>query len=951
MSNLFLNEPSDLQDEPHAGSNCHRQSIEGDFSKRLLCLKPGCEHLHFKSEVEHRNHLLGHITLPTVVVPRLDHSTLQKPFNNPTAKQESLKVRLKLTSQAGSDKRAFKVVKQSQKVLSGPGGLFCSFKEETVTELPEKTFTTQQDRSSGRRPVSEVELDVLTDPTDFEEQGGSVSNSEEQPEQNRYRDGEERENDLEEEEDEEEEEDYDEGGREDYEEGGREEDTEDSASQEPSTAPPSPSPSEILRPRGLLAPEQLVDDDSCYPRSPPISPTRMVEMNGSTSAVSGSDNDSGLSRSPGAFTGGSGAGGEEESSINWDELVNQASSAHSNNDSDTSHENGQTGGSSNGNINNVVSEIGASSVASNILENDPLLLPESSSSAEGEQDNLNLLQNLTSDALPTEVDRGAGSETEYMSLDRLGDAGFCCEVCGERSQDQRVLEEHRALAGHYKCQIMPECGSIVWATSAELAAHQSSIHGVNASQSHQSQSSPHTPSPRTSPRTPGTPPVQQLAQQVQRLPIPPQAGYPPIPGVQYPVPPQMVPMMPQMMPGQMPGQMPQRRPPMGYRMPMPSQAGFGPGSPNQQQPGFSGSIQPRPLNTLVAQQPPRGPAPGRLPPGVMPPRGMVPSTRGQKRSGPVPGVMPPGAKQRRVEGMMPPQSDNGPGKKSDANAVANILATRGITVTPAGGAAGPRGAPAQPPPQARQRQNMLAPAPPPPVTTLNLNSSISIIPTTGAAGNGRQQNNAGFAIPQARSAGRQQVATTNVDRPPRPPTVDLTGDGPQAGSTRLQMGPTNYRGRGRPSTLTRTTCQICDKVFASHDMLNQHMFTVHRQAAPGKLPFRCNLCNAQYPTNQGLQQHRQTYHKETMGMNTALAPGEEMVIPLIDLKQPGVAQRLGQLGIHHCIPLSGLGNQSNGYFSLPVVSIDGSRPGAAGNLRSLGASGVLSIGPIKLVPK
>lgn len=86
-------------------------------------------------------------------------------------------------------------------------------------------------------------------------------------------------------------------------------------------------------------------------------------------------------------------------------------------------------------------------------------------------------------------------------------------------------------------------------------------------------------------------------------------------------------------------------------------------------------------------------------------------------------------------------------------------------------------------------------------------------------------------------------------------------------------------------------------------------------------------------------------------MSAPLAPGEEMVIPLVDLKQPGVAARLGSLGIHHCIPLSGLGNQSNGYFSLPVVSIDGSRHGAAGNLRSLGASGVLSIGPIKLVPK
>lgn len=98
------------------------------------------------------------------------------------------------------------------------------------------------------------------------------------------------------------------------------------------------------------------------------------------------------------------------------------------------------------------------------------------------------------------------------------------------------------------------------------------------------------------------------------------------------------------------------------------------------------------------------------------------------------------------------------------------------------------------------------------------------------------QNNSGFAVPQLRTAQRQPL-TTNVERPPRPPTVDLTGDvpPPPPGSTRLQMGPTYHRGRGRPSNMSRATCQICDKVFASPEMLNQHM-VIHR--GPGKLPFR-----------------------------------------------------------------------------------------------------------------
>lgn len=103
-----------------------------------------------------------------------------------------------------------------------------------------------------------------------------------------------------------------------------------------------------------------------------------------------------------------------------------------------------------------------------------------------------------------------------------------------------------------------------------------------------------------------------------------------MPPGQYPVPvpqqqmspqlqPQMAPQMaPQMLPQlgpHIPGQMPQRRP-MGYRMPMPGQPyGPGPGAPNHQQPGFSGSIQPRPLNSLVAQQPVRGQMQNRMPPG------------------------------------------------------------------------------------------------------------------------------------------------------------------------------------------------------------------------------------------------------------------------------------------------------------------------------------------------
>jgi len=82
--------------------------------------------------------------------------------------------------------------------------------------------------------------------------------------------------------------------------------------------------------------------------------------------------------------------------------------------------------------------------------------------------------------------------------------------------------------------------------------------------------------------------------------------------------------------------------------------------------------------------------------------------------------------------------------KSDAKAVANILATRGITVTPAGGTVGRAGA--QQSPQQQQRQSRPPPATPSavpaasqPVTTLNLNSAISIIAQPTGSSPSRQQ--------------------------------------------------------------------------------------------------------------------------------------------------------------------------------------------------------------------
>lgn len=109
---------------------------------------------------------------------------------------------------------------------------------------------------------------------------------------------------------------------------------------------------------------------------------------------------------------------------------------------------------------------------------------------------------------------------------------------------------------------------------------------------------------------------------------------------------------------------------------------------------------------------------------------------------------------------------------------------------------------------------------------------------------------------------------------------------------------------------------------------------------------RCNLCSAQYPTAQDLSLHKQTYHKEP---HDTMLPngGTELAIPVIDLKSPQALNRLSSLGIQSYIPLSQLSAQTGGYFGLPIITIDGPRNPNSCNLGALGATSILSLGPLR----
>ena len=107
-------------------------------------------------------------------------------------------------------------------------------------------------------------------------------------------------------------------------------------------------------------------------------------------------------------------------------------------------------------------------------------------------------------------------------------------------------------------------------------------------------------------------------------------------------------------------------------------------------------------------------------------------------------------------------------KKPDASAVANVLASRGITVTAASKQKNAE--------QSNQNstQNQTQQKQPVNVSTLNLSSAISIVPASSQRKQQEQQQQGQFAVPQNKQVSKP--VTNEVDRPPRPPTVDLTQD-------------------------------------------------------------------------------------------------------------------------------------------------------------------------------
>ncbi|XP_022907917.2 uncharacterized protein [Onthophagus taurus] len=576
---------------------------------------------------------------------------------------------------------------------------------------------------------------------------------------------------------------------------------------------------------------------------------------------------------------------------------------------------------------------------------DPLSISETNHASDG-----SLISSLISNNYDRAKDLGfTTSDSEFISIDRFEDRNRALQVFNTSgatsSNSQNPLN---TLAG-LPMQQLAEQVSRLQPNNAGM--HQQNVL-INIQQFQQppQPQHPYQPPPMY-PHPPGVPPQPMYHHpQYPQYQPPNPMYYPPGPGYPPHMPPPPRSQMPQQIPQQMPQQPPQQIPPP-YRQPNPRQPMQS--RPQQMQQQVRGTQSVRSMG-------PRGPMGPRLRAPVrgggigsrgggpfrqIRPRMAGPSTNGPQQQqhqtiqnqGPrmpkrspdqMTAMQQTAAKRKRIDMLVPDKHDdpdceviavqpkntglpqiqsiqgnasepndsnvmhlsdsitlsvrNPPvrpasPKKSDAKAVANILATRGITVT-----AAPK------PKKPESPINKKPISPPPPPVAINLNSSVSILPA--------------HKPPQKPSSNSNSSGT-------KLPTVDLTDD------TLPEPNPP-------PSP-------------------PQHQKQVQKQnpQAQKVLPFQCDLCPAKYPNLISLNKHRQGFHK------TAGFP--EFGIPLIDLRQPGVMQKLTSIGIYNYIPLPGAANDST--FAVPVIS--GSNRNVANNLGNIGLNSVLNLGPIRTFMK
>lgn len=293
--------------------------------------------------------------------------------------------------------------------------------------------------------------------------------------------------------------------------------------------------------------------------------------------------------------------------------------------------------------------------------------------------------------------------------------------------------------------------------------------------------------------------------------------------------------------------------------------------------------------------------------------------------------------------------------------VANILANRGITVTPTA------------------KSSASANDKPADTTAAGTASTISTATTTtttsppATSASLLQTNNASTNEAVQKIQLNSSVSIISKKKPSTTATIDLSNDDEKVEMLPplpmpLPPPPPQNRGiRGGVGGKTNVPVLVCPVVncnrrFVTHEGLNLHTRSGHRGVV--KKAYRCKFCPNKFASLQSLLLHQRNVHRVAMMPTTATsshqlphAPlsrattADELGLPVVDLRNEDTRNKLAALGIVNYIPLANLNRNTGGQYGLPIVSVQGAANAAVCNLAAIGADSILSIGTVKQVPR
>lgn len=234
--------------------------------------------------------------------------------------------------------------------------------------------------------------------------------------------------------------------------------------------------------------------------------------------------------------------------------------------------------------------------------------------------------------------------------------------------------------------------------------------------------------------------------------------------------------------------------------------------------------------------------------------------------------------------------------------VANILANRGITVTPS----------------AKMKEQQLKM---------------------------QQQGKSGGTNSSAEDAVQKLQLNSSVSIISKKKSIDLTNDDVTPATKKImdEYKPIQPNLKNSHDGLfIPCTVPECDQKFLTSDSLQKHLQRGHKHMS--LRIHKCKICPAKFSTTDGLAFHQKKVH------NIHKTTADELGLPIVDLRNDETRNKLAALGIINYIPLTNLNKTTGGTYGLPIISVQGAANNAICNIMAMGADSVLSLGPVKPIP-